>query len=43
MIGEKTGPYRVIEQVGAGDPASARFDFDDELRRGLAMAQQSGR
>jgi hypothetical protein len=37
--GTRLGPYEVLASLGAGGPASARADFGDELRRGLAVAE----
>jgi hypothetical protein len=40
MIGHALGPYRVLEQIGAGAPACVRArDATRELRRGLAEAK----
>ena len=33
------GGYVIPTQIGAGGPASARSDFEGELRRGLAEAE----
>jgi len=33
------GVYDILTQIGAGGPASARSDFEGELRRGLAEAE----
>ena len=44
MIGKDLGPYRVLERVGAGGPASVRADeARRELRRGLAVAKEGTR
>jgi hypothetical protein len=39
IAGRRFGAYDILTQIGAGGPASARSDFEGELRRGLAEAE----
>jgi len=38
IIGTRFGVDDILTQIGAASPASARSDFEGELRRGLAEA-----
>ena len=42
--GTRLGPYEIVDQIGAGGPASARgVDLSRELCRGLAEAKLESR
>jgi hypothetical protein len=39
ITGTRFGADNILTQIGAGAPASARYHFEGELRRGLADAE----